>query len=127
MGFPSVTWLANEPQELGVADASSVAVKYVGLPRGYQGGDVLPEAREQPLPEVEVTTPPLHVQGPTSPWWPGNEDLSQLEAGVQDPPKTILVSSMIRPFTNSDEKLGGVGVAGRSLVHLKTSRRSDAL
>jgi hypothetical protein len=42
MGFPSVTWLANEPQELGVADASSVAVKYVGLPRGYQGGDVLP-------------------------------------------------------------------------------------
>ncbi len=66
-----------------MADASSVAVKYVGLPRGYQGGDVLLEAREQPLPEVEVTTPPLHVQGPVL---DGREieDLAQLEAGVQD-------------------------------------------
>ncbi len=66
-----------------MADASSVAVKYVGLPRGYQGGDVLPEAREQPLPEVEVTNPPLHLQGPVLDGRE-TEDLAQLEAGVQD-------------------------------------------
>jgi hypothetical protein len=64
---------ANEPQEVGVADASSVAVKYVGLP----------PSREQPLPEVEVTTPPLHVQGPVLDGRE-TEDLAQLEAGVQD-------------------------------------------
>jgi hypothetical protein len=104
MGFPSVTLLA-----------STVAVKYVGLP----------PSREQPLPEVEVTTPPLHVQGPVLDDRE-TEDLAQLEAGVQDLRSTQDHSRIIDDPAISRTVAKSSAVLG-SLVHLKTSRRPDAL